>query len=245
MRGRQGGIPLTTPPPKTGPGVKGYLGPVVVFMGICINADRTLRRDANAFGVKFGGKKDPGTKIWRGSKKLSICGIFLLNYDASNSRVIFCMNDSFSFSHFIAITGEACLAPTIICVHLRSSADHTSLGGDFPMIYDMRTYDLNPGALQTYMDAVREVALPLREDYGIKLAGWYYTDIGKLNRVVHIWAYRDYTHFDQARQAVRSDSRWVDEYLPRVKGLVVRQQDQIMLASDFFESRVPALSEDA
>ena len=27
------------------------------------------------------------------------------------------------------------------------------------MIYDMRTYDLNPGALQAYMDAVREVAL--------------------------------------------------------------------------------------
>ena len=40
------------------------------------------------------------------------------------------------------------------------------------MIYDMRTYDLNPGALQAYMDAVREVALPLREDYGVKLAGW-------------------------------------------------------------------------
>ena len=39
------------------------------------------------------------------------------------------------------------------------------------MIYDMRTYDLNPGALQAYMDAVREVALPLREDNGIKLAG--------------------------------------------------------------------------
>ncbi len=113
------------------------------------------------------------------------------------------------------------------------------------MIYDMRTYDLNPGALQAYMDAVREVALPLREDYGIKLAGWYYTDIGKLNRVVHIWAYRDYTHFDQARQAVRSDPRWVNEYLPRVKGLVARQQDQIMLASGFFEARVPALSGDA
>jgi hypothetical protein len=31
---------------------------------------------------------DPGTKIWRGIKKLSICGIFLLNYDTSNSRVI-------------------------------------------------------------------------------------------------------------------------------------------------------------
>ena len=87
---------MTLPPPKTGLGVKGYLGPVVVFMGICINADRTLRRAANAFGVKFRGKKmDPGTKIWRGIKKLSICGEFLLNYDTSNSRVICGMNDSF------------------------------------------------------------------------------------------------------------------------------------------------------
>ena len=158
---------------------------------------------------------DPGTKIWKGIKKLSICEVFPLNYDTNNSRVMRGMSDSF---------------PPF---------------WRFSMIYDMRTYDLNPGALQAYMDAVREVALPLREYYGIKLAGWYYTDIGKLNRVVHIWAYRDYTHFDQARQAVRSDPRWVDEYLPRVKGLVVRQQDQIMLASDFFESRVPALSEDA
>ena len=52
MRGRQGGILFTLPPPKTGHGVKGYLGPVAVFMGICINADRTLRRAASAFGVK-------------------------------------------------------------------------------------------------------------------------------------------------------------------------------------------------
>ena len=41
---------------------------------------------------------DPGTKIWSGSKKPSICGEFLLNYDANNSRVIFCMSDSFHTS---------------------------------------------------------------------------------------------------------------------------------------------------
>ncbi len=39
---------------------------------------------------------DPGTKIWSGIKKLSIYGIFPLNYTASNSRVICGMNDSFS-----------------------------------------------------------------------------------------------------------------------------------------------------
>ena len=106
------------------------------------------------------------------------------------------------------------------------------------MIYDMRIYDLQPGATQTYMDAVREVALPVREDQGIKLAGWYHTDVGPLHLVVHIWAYRDYTHFEEAREAVRSDPRWLNDYLPRVKGLVLRQRDMIMRGSDFWEERL-------
>ena len=84
------------------------------------------------------------------------------------------------------------------------------------MIYDMRIYDLQPGAVPRYMQAVREVALKIRQDHGVKLAGWYYTDIGPLNRVVHIWAYRDYAHFQEAREKVRSDPRWNGEYVPRV-----------------------------
>ncbi len=39
---------------------------------------------------------DPGTKIWSGIKKLSICGIFPLNYTANIFRVMCGMNDSFS-----------------------------------------------------------------------------------------------------------------------------------------------------
>lgn len=102
------------------------------------------------------------------------------------------------------------------------------------MIYDMRIYDLQPGSTQKYMDAVREVALRIREDNGIKLAGWYYTDIGPLNRVVHIWAYKDYTHFEEARKAVHDDPRWANDYIPRVRGLAVKQQDMIMQEADFF-----------
>ena len=63
------------------------------------------------------------------------------------------------------------------------------------MIYDMRIYDLTPGSVAAYMQAVEEIALPVREALGIALAGWYTPDVGPLNRVVHIWAYRDYAHF--------------------------------------------------
>ena len=103
------------------------------------------------------------------------------------------------------------------------------------MIYDMRTYDIAMGRITEYIDAVREVALPVRERYGVRLAGWYYPDVGIQNRVVHIWAYRDYTHFEEAREAFRSDERWVNEYLPRVRGIILRQENQIMRAPDFFE----------
>ena len=100
----------------------------------------------------------------------------------------------------------------------------------------MRTYDIAMGKTPEYMAAVREVALPVRESYGVKLAGWYYTDIGALNKVVHIWAYRDFAHFEEAREAFRTDERWLNDYVPRVKGIVLRQENQIMRASDFFES---------
>ena len=102
------------------------------------------------------------------------------------------------------------------------------------MIYDMRIYDLQPGSVPKYMAAVEEVAIKIRQDYGVKLAGWYYTDIGPLNRIVHIWAYEDYTHFERAREAVRNDPRWTNDYMPRVRGLAVKQQDMIMKGADFF-----------
>ena len=54
------------------------------------------------------------------------------------------------------------------------------------MIYDMRIYDLKPGSVDDYMAAVEDVALKIREDYGVKLAGWYYTDIGPLNQVIFL-----------------------------------------------------------
>lgn len=57
MRGRQGGIPLTLPPPKTGLRVKGYLGPVVVFMGICIKLIEHLDGLQTFLVSNFEGKK--------------------------------------------------------------------------------------------------------------------------------------------------------------------------------------------
>ena len=104
------------------------------------------------------------------------------------------------------------------------------------MIYDIRTYDIAPGRVQDYMKNVREIAIPIRQDHGVKLGGWYYSDVGPLNQVVHIWAFEDLNHLREGGAAVRSDPRWVNDYMPSNRGLVQAQRDQLTYAADFAPS---------
>ncbi len=101
------------------------------------------------------------------------------------------------------------------------------------MVYDFRQYTFKPGAIPDYMKAVEELSIPIRAKYGVKLAGWYYSDVGELNQVVHIWAYRDYAHMDEARAQVARDPDWTGKYLPAVRGLIVNQKTWLMLSPDF------------
>ncbi len=101
------------------------------------------------------------------------------------------------------------------------------------MIYDFRMYTLKPGSTPDYMAAVRELALPIRQKYGIKLAGWYYSDIGELNQVVHIWGYRDHAHLREARAQFTSDPEWLGKYVPRITPLIVTQRTHLMVSPDF------------
>ena len=101
------------------------------------------------------------------------------------------------------------------------------------MIYDYRVYTFKPGKVPEYMAAVEELSVPIRAKYGIKLAGWYYSDVGELNQVVHIWAYRDYAHLEEAKAQVAKDPDWTGKYIPRVQGLLESQQTYLMLSPDF------------
>jgi hypothetical protein len=101
------------------------------------------------------------------------------------------------------------------------------------MIYDFRVYTFKPGKVAEYMAAVEELSVPIRAKYGIKLAGWYYSDIGELNQVVHIWGYRDHAHLAEAKAQVASDPDWTGKYIPRVAGLLESQKTYLMLSPDF------------
>ena len=101
------------------------------------------------------------------------------------------------------------------------------------MVFDYRTYTFRPGGIPDYMSAVEEVAIPIRKRHGVKLAGWYYSEVGDLNQVTHIWAFNDMKHLKDAKDAVAADPEWTGTYIPRVRGLLVAQNTYLMNTAEF------------
>ena len=91
------------------------------------------------------------------------------------------------------------------------------------MIYELRTYTTRVGAVPEVLAANEEVGLPVRGDNYGKLEGYWYTDIGPLNQVMHLWTYTDMAERDQLRKDLGVLEGWVKEYVPRIRPLIVRQ----------------------
>ncbi len=98
------------------------------------------------------------------------------------------------------------------------------------MIYELRTYTTPPGKAPVLAKYSAEIGRPIRgDDYG-KLEGYWLTEIGPLNRVMHLWSYADLNDRQAKRAALGENERWSGEYLPKAGPLILRQDIRLMSA---------------
>jgi hypothetical protein len=98
------------------------------------------------------------------------------------------------------------------------------------MLYELRTYTVKPGGLGDMVKAASTLARDIRkDDYG-KLEGYWLTEIGPLNQVVHLWSYADFSERSRLRGALSKNSRWTGEYLPLIRPLMMRQDIRLLNA---------------
>jgi len=100
------------------------------------------------------------------------------------------------------------------------------------MIVDHRTYTTAPGRLATFVDTFERIGLPLYRHYCGTLIGYFVSESGTLNQVVHLWGYDDAADRDRRRAALRKDPRWqsfLDEALP----LLVHQESRLLTPTSF------------
>ncbi len=98
------------------------------------------------------------------------------------------------------------------------------------MIYELRTYTVKPGALGDMIKAASTVSRDIRkDDYG-KLEGYWSTEIGPLNQVMHLWSYSDFAERARLRGELAGNPRWSSEYLPLIRPLLMRQDIRLLNA---------------
>ncbi len=100
------------------------------------------------------------------------------------------------------------------------------------MIVDVRTYTLIPRKLATYLQAFEQHGLPVMKRHGLELIGYYVSQIGPLNQIVHLWRYEDLADLERKRAARDADPAWA-EFLSRTEGMLLQQDNKIMRPTSF------------
>ena len=96
------------------------------------------------------------------------------------------------------------------------------------MIYELRTYTLRPGSTPTVAMNAGTVARDIRgDDYG-KLEGYWLTEIGPLNQVMHLWSYESLNDRQKLRDALGKNSDWTGKYLPLILPHLLRQDIRLL-----------------
>ena len=98
------------------------------------------------------------------------------------------------------------------------------------MIYELRTYTLKPGAMGDMVKAASTVSREIRGDNYGKLEGYWSTEIGPLNQVMHMWSYSDLNDRTRLRAELGKNARWASDYVPLIRGLIVRQDIRLLNA---------------
>jgi hypothetical protein len=106
------------------------------------------------------------------------------------------------------------------------------------MLYELRTYTCKQGTVADVAKAAATIATDIRkDDYG-KLEGYWISEIGPLNQVLHLWSYKDLNERAEMRAKLNKHPRWAPEYLSVIRPNLVLQETRLMSA--VIAPRLPA-----
>jgi hypothetical protein len=103
------------------------------------------------------------------------------------------------------------------------------------MIYEVRTYDLQPHSLPEVEKRFAE-AYEQRKKFS-QLAAFFHTEIGPLNQIIHIWPYKDIEERNRIRDTAVKEGAGI--WPPKTAEFMVRQRSEIFLPFSFSPEMKP------
>lgn len=102
------------------------------------------------------------------------------------------------------------------------------------MIVEQRTYTTHPGKIGEYFKHYEAEGLAVQKAILGRLVGYYQTELGPLNQIVHMWGYTDLNDRADRRAKLFADPVW-KAYLPKILPLLVSMESKILVPAPFFK----------
>lgn len=100
------------------------------------------------------------------------------------------------------------------------------------MIYEERAYTLQVAHFREFLELFENEGLALIRGHLGELVGYFTTETGTLNTVVHIWAYADLNDRERRRAALWADPQW-QVYAEKVLPWITRMESRLLKPTRF------------
>jgi hypothetical protein len=100
------------------------------------------------------------------------------------------------------------------------------------VIVEERIYTLHAGQAPEYLRLYEAEGLEIQRRILGRMVGYFFTEVGPLNQIVHLWAYQDFAERTERRGRLVADEGW-RAYAAKIRPLIVHQENKILTPAPF------------
>jgi len=95
-----------------------------------------------------------------------------------------------------------------------------------------RIYTLETGKVPEYLRLYEEEGLAIQTRILPRMVGYFFTEFGPLNQVVHMWAYESLDERTEKRAELVADEGW-KAYIAKIRPLILRMENKLLVPAPF------------
>ena len=101
------------------------------------------------------------------------------------------------------------------------------------MIVEQRIYTIKAGRVPEYLALYQTEGFEVQSRHLGNPVGYYSSDIGELNQIIHMWQYDDLDDRQRRRTALLADPAW-NSVVVKLYAMIERMENKILVPAPFF-----------
>ena len=104
------------------------------------------------------------------------------------------------------------------------------------MIVDERTYTIHAGKVPEFLALYEREGLAIQTSHLGQPFGYFITEVGTINQIVHMWAYDSLADREQKRAKMQADPAW-NAYIAKAAPYFARMENRILKSVSFWPKK--------